>query len=176
MKLPHIIAICGHPGSGKTEVQKFLREEYGVIPVDDAEPLRRFAMDNLGMSFHDVATQQGKNGTTEILDMKWVNRTVLGMFGAALEELFGDDIMPWMATRTLDPAKSYSFGSVRMRQGHFYRRRGGMVLEVIRPGVRPSENHFDQYDARAVTHAVINSGGIGRLHDNIRDIFGGHCA
>lgn len=173
MKLPHIIAICGHPGSGKSEVQKFLREEYGVVPVDDAEPLRQFAIDNLGMTFEDVTTQDGKGRITRILDTDWVNRTALGMLGAALEELFGNDIMPWMATRDLDPAKSYSFGSVRMRQGHFYRRKGGMVLEVIRPGVQPSPKHFDQYDERAVTHVVLNSGSIGRLHDNIRDIFGG---
>lgn len=43
-RLPRYIALCGHPRSGKSEVQKILKDHYNVTPVDDGAILRETAM------------------------------------------------------------------------------------------------------------------------------------
>lgn len=166
MILPHIIAICGNPTSGKSEVQRILATK-GVYPIDDGEPLRRFAVDSLGLLPADVRTQEGKLRATAILDRDWEHRKLLGEFGKKLEELFGPDIMPFMATRKLDPNVSYSFGCVRRKQGWFYKRLGGVVLGIERPGVKPSGNDFDEFDKTAVDHWIPNTGSLQDLHESV---------
>lgn len=159
MKIPHLIAICGYPGSGKSEIQTILTE-IGVHCVDDGYPMRKFAITHLGLSHDDVYTQEGKSRFTEIDGAIWQNRKILGEFGNRLEEMFGPYIMPFMATRRLSETISYSFGSVRRDQGKFYQKLGGVVLGVRRPGVGPSGNEFDEFDASIVDYWIDNDGSI----------------
>jgi hypothetical protein len=162
MKLPHIIAICGYPGAGKTEVQKILAE-VGVQFADDGFPMRDFAMRHLGLTHNDVYTQEGKTDVSEIAGAYWQNRKILGELGNKFEELFGPHIMPFMATRKLIEVASYSFGSVRRDQGAFYKNLGGVVIGVTRPGVGPSGNEFDEFDHAIVDYWIRNDGSLDDL-------------
>ena len=164
---PHLIGICGHPKSGKSEVQRILAEEFGVIPVDDGHVLREFAHKYLGLSWEDVSTQAGKERHTEILGKNWQNRDILGTLGKQLEAMFGEHIMPFIATQQCDPDGYYSFGSVRKTQGHFYNQLGGVVIEVIRPGALPSGYDFDWYDQSAVKRSIINDGSLEDLRNEV---------
>jgi len=167
MKLPHIISISGFPGSGKSEVQRILKDVYGVQPIDDGDPLRKFAIQRFGMSHDDVYTQEGKKRSTDILGKSWVNRKALGELGNVLEATFGAHIMPFMATRNLDPALSYSFGSVRRDQGKFYKNMGGVAFGVERPGTPPSPHEFDQFDRSVIDCWVINDGTLEDLAQSV---------
>ena len=163
MKLPQFIALVGLPKSGKSEVQTILHQHFNVLPVDDGEPMRLFAMDFLGLSEEDVYSQEGKLRTTVINGHVWENRKILGELGRALETLFGADILPWIATRGARLDQSYSFGSVRMKQPWFYKRAGGVVIGIRRPGTVPTGNSWDEFDVNAVDVWIDNDGTLDQL-------------
>ena len=170
IKLPRFIALCGNPKSGKSEVQKILDSLYGYEPIDDGHVLREFAVEKLGLTWDDVQTQDGKAAYTDILGKRWQNRDILGTLGKQLEDMFGEHIMPFIATRGLSPYRFYSFGSVRKTQGHFFRANGGVVLEVRRPGVGPSGYEFDKFDRSAVSGVVDNDGDLEQLRLRTIDV------
>lgn len=157
MKIPRLIALCGRPDAGKTTVQNILERKYGVQPIDDGMVLRWFCVQELGMSWDDVQTADGKNGFVEILGKRWQRRKILGELGNALERTFGAHILPWIATRELGPNESYSFGSVQRDQGAFFKSLGGVVIEVQNHCVMPSVHEFDQYDAALVDVRIDNN-------------------
>ena len=169
LRIPHLIAICGYPGSGKTEVQNILAE-IDVLPVDDGAPVRDFAMRHLGLTRDQTHTQEGKAENSDIAGVYWNNRTILGELANRLEEMFGPHIMPYMATRTLFECNSYSFGSVRRDQGWFYKSQGGIVIGVRRPGVGPSGNEFDEFDFESVDFWIDNDGTVEDLRFKIEII------
>lgn len=156
--LPRFIALCGHPTSGKSTAQTILQEKFDYEPIDDGFPLREFAVNNLGLSWDDVKTQEGKLRRTEILGRDWQNREILGEFGNKLEEMFGENIMPFMSMARTVPGVNYSFGSVRRDQGKFVQANGGIVIEIVNPLATPSKFEFDSYDASIVNYQVINDG------------------
>ena len=156
--VPHLIALCGNPGSGKSTAQKLLLQLYGHEPVDDGFAVRDIAMRHLGLSHDDVYTQEGKARSSEILGKTWQHRVILGEVANRLEEMFGDHIMPWIHTRKLDPAKRYSFGSVRRDQGLFYKQIGGVVIGIRNPLAPPSPNEFDRFDETVIDHWIDNDG------------------
>lgn len=156
-----VIALCGRPGSGKSEVQRILHEHFGIIPFDDAEIGRRHCMELFDMSLHDVTTQEGKSSTTVIQGRDWENRKVIGEYLKAVEDVFGDLVVPHWALRSAKRqhphAVGYSFGSVRLGQSRAYAQVGGFVVEIVRPGVERSGNIWDDYDRRWITHTFLNS-------------------
>ena len=158
IKYPRFVALCGNPKSGKSLAQEILQKDLNYLPIDDGHVLREFAVKYLGLSWDDVQTQEGKKRITSILGKDWENRILLGEFGNRLEEMFGEHIMPFIATRNLYPNARYSFGSVRKTQGHFFRQHGGIVIEIMNPMAPPSGNAFDQYDISAITRTVVNDG------------------
>lgn len=157
-KYPRFIALCGNPKAGKSLAQEILSKEYNYLPVDDGHVLRDFAVRNLGMTWDQVSSQAGKNEKIDILGKEWERRKLLGGLGNHLEDMFGDHIMPYIATRNLYPNARYSFGSVRKTQGHFYRGIGGAVIEIMNPQAPETGNDFDRYDLTAVHRTVINDG------------------
>lgn len=174
MNLPPIIGICGYPQAGKSTVQKILADLYGVVPLDDGLPLREIAMKYLGLTEHKVATQEGKAETVDINGTPWLVRDVLGQIGNAMEEKFGADIVPLMTvnrygldrTDSVERPTSVSFASVRRRQGWFWRNRGALVIEVVRPGAVMGAE-FNAYDPAAAHCAVINDGTIDQLRKKV---------
>jgi hypothetical protein len=163
MALPKFIALCGNPNAGKSTVQEILRERHQVYPVDDGFPLRDIAVRYLALSTQQVCTQAGKKEFVELLEKRWQVREILGEMGARFEAMFGEHIIPFMVTNTLVGNGPYSFGSVRKTQGHFYKKLGGIVIEVRRPDAGPSPYAFDWYDPAAVDYVIDNDGSMKEL-------------
>lgn len=171
--MTYIIGLCGHPKSGKSEVQRILMEKFGVIAVDDGACLREFAMQNLGLTWDDVYTQEGKAAEIEVAGEVMQVRQFLGRLGNAIEDEFGQQIIPEIA-RTRAEANDYmlvSFGSVRKMQGLTVRQ-NGMMIEVQRPGVGPSGNDFDWFDPTLVDITIENTGTIEDLEMSVQAIIG----
>ena len=162
--LPRLIALCGNPGSGKTTAAEILRDKLGYTIADDGLPLRQIAMQHLGLTEHQVFTQEGKLETVSLAGQQHTARSILGEIGNAFEEKFGGDVIPYMTHRSLDPTKTYVMGSVRRMQGHYWGTQGALVIEIKRPDVDPSPYEFDEYDAAAVHVVVLNDGLARGLH------------
>ena len=169
MTLPRLIGICGHPGAGKSEVQRILRAPHGYEAADDGWPLRDIAIRHFGLSMEDVSTQRGKDRWSSVTGARIQNRDILGRIGNALESAFGDQILPWLAVQSLDPDARYSFGSVRRDQGKVYKSLGGAIIGVRRPGVGPSTFEFDRFDEDLVDVWIDNDGGLRELREKVLD-------
>jgi hypothetical protein len=157
--IPRYIALCGNPGAGKSEVQRILRESYGVQPVDDGHAIRAIAVEHMGLTWDQVRTQAGKRETVELAGKDWVVRDLLGQIGNQLEALLGPHAMPFLSERLVaDKSGSFSFGSVRRDQGRYYQERGGVVIEIVNPKAGPSAYEFDRYDPSVVDVTIQNDG------------------
>lgn len=154
---PHLIAFCGNPTAGKTEAQLILDEQFGVNIIDSGQVLRVFAMRELGLSEDDVTTQAGKLRKTVIADREWEHRQILGDFGVKLEEMFGENFLPWVATRNLDPKQSYSI-ALRRGQAHFIKKLGAIAIGINNPLAPASKYEFDRFDPTAIDFWVENDG------------------
>lgn len=173
-----LIALCGAPGAGKSEVQQYLRKHYDVMSVDDGSPLRDFAMRHLGLSPWHVTTQDGKASTAVFPGGRpMVVRKALGELGNAIEALFGPDAIPAMAlAHGLEAAKAggwkaICFGSVRREQGAFYKEHGAIVAEIKRPG-HNIVNEFDRYNPALADFTINNDSNLEALHARIEFHFG----
>lgn len=164
---PLLIALCGHPGSGKSTVQEILKSRYAVAVVDDGRVLRDIAKMLFGLSESDVSTQAGKKRITRLDDStadksEWENRDILGTLGVLIESKFGELAVPRAAIRAAGVqhfhASAVSFGSVRKRQGLAYKEAGGLVIEVVSPLADPSLYQFDWYDKTIVDLRIFNNG------------------
>lgn len=164
---PRYIAFCGVPKSGKSLAQQILLENYAIQPVDDGAILREFAMKNLGATYDQVHSQEGKaslafwpNGDPMIdarngEHLTW--RRVLGLLGNQLEAMFGKFVMSMTACARLGKQTgSFSFGSVRRDQGAYYQQNDGIIIEIVNPLAVPTGNEFDEYDASIVDYVIQN--------------------
>lgn len=155
---PRLIALCGNPTSGKTTAAELIGKLYGHRLVDDGLPLRRIAVDYLGLTQDQVFTQAGKLETVKLNGRDWQVREILGEIGNAFEEKFGGDIIPLMSFATTTPDEHLVFGSVRREQGLFWRNKGALVLEIVNPLAGPSPYEFDRFNAEHCHGRVINDG------------------
>lgn len=160
------IALCGYPKSGKSEIQKILTQEFGIIAVDDGRVLRDAARKLFGFTEQQVTTQEGKKEKVTICGKEYEVRKVLGEVGNLLEGYFGDQVIPECTVKALEEQwaehphnenLTFSFGSVRKNQGNTYHaNRKGVVVEIKRPGVEWSGNDFDLYDQSLVDCTFVN--------------------
>lgn len=157
MSFPHVIAVCGNPTAGKTEAQLILEQDFGVEIIDSGLVLREFAVHQLGLSWDDVLTQAGKLRKTTILGREWENREILGDFGKKLEEMFGPNILMWIALGKCKTDRSYSV-CVRRDQGLFIKSMGGVVIGINNPLAPVSRHDFDAFNADAVDFWIDNDG------------------
>ena len=158
MSLPRLIALCGNPLSGKSTTAEALTLAHGYELVDDGLPLRKIAMDYLGLTPDQVFTQNGKLEEVELNGRTWSVREILGEIGNAFEEKFGGDIIPIMSHNSMSPTKRYVMGSVRRDQGLYWRKQGALVIEIVNPGAGPSNYEFDSYNKSAVDVTIMNDG------------------
>ena len=166
---PIIVALCGMPTSGKSEIQNILASNFGLTPFDDGVVLRNHCRELFGLSADDVTTQTGKARCTEIQGTTWENRKIIGEYGNILEMKFGEMTIPnWaIGSAMRDWRKGsemlnrhntgYSFGSVRRNQGMAYASIDGIVLEILRPEVESTGNVWDEYAQEWVTHTYLNN-------------------
>jgi hypothetical protein len=182
MNMPPFIALCGNPHSGKSTVQLLLKKLYGVVPVDDGYPLREFAVNNLGLTWQQVTTEDGKREIVELLGRTWTVREILGEFGNRVEDMLGPNGIPLMAinrTKTMK-GESFCFGSVRRDQGVFIKEHGGVVIGIENPIAGPSIYEFDRFNHDAVdvwlnndaqSHGLDQNAGLYDLELKIRNLF-----
>ncbi|QIG69056.1 hypothetical protein EVB77_022 [Rhizobium phage RHph_N1_10] len=155
---PKLIALCGNPTSGKSTASEVISELYGHTLADDGLPLRKIAMDYLGLTPEQVFTQEGKLEYVTINGRRWQVREILGEIGNAFEEKFGGDIIPIMS-HNAQPKEQFSvFGSVRREQGRYWKEQGALVLEIINPLAGPSQYEFDTYNPEYADHQIQNDG------------------
>lgn len=194
MSGPLLVALCGRPGSGKTEIQRFLASEFNIEPFDDGDILRRYVSDLLGFPYEWTLTQEGKAREIEVCGQTQTVRWALGECGNVLEQLFGELVVPNWAIRAaraeyagygegttawteMRRPNGFSFGSVRKTQGWAYKKAGGLVVEVVRPGQAETGYGFDLYDRTAIDFTFTNDGeGLDLLKQAVRDQFGPHLA
>lgn len=154
--LPEIIALCGNPKSGKTTAGEILSCELGYIIADDGLPLRRIAMEHLGLTQHQVFTQAGKLEEVDLNGRKMTVRQILGEIGNAFEEKFGADIIPMMTHRCFEPGVRYVLTSVRREQGLYWKRHGALVIEMVNEEAPPSPYEFDRYSSVPIDVTIFN--------------------
>lgn len=171
-----LIALCGAPLCGKSEVQRVLHQRFNVQPIDDGWPLRDFAIRHCGARILDVVTQAGKAQVFEFPGGKrMVMREFLGEFGNAVEAILGPDAIPAMALNAVKRERGtfpgFSFSSVRRKQGCYLKKQGVKIVEVTRPGVKVVYD-FDKYDRKCVDITIENTGSVEDLEAAVRKTLG----
>lgn len=156
--VPKLIALCGNPLSGKSTAADLINRLFGHELADDGLPLRKIAMDYLGLSEHQVFTQEGKKEKVTLNGREWEVREILGEIGNAFEEKFGGDIIPIMSHNARPKNSSAVFGSVRREQGLYWRNQGALVLEIVNPLAGPSPYEFDTFNPTYAHKQIINDG------------------
>ena len=178
MSIPRYVAICGAPGSGKSTVAKILTELYGAVSIDDGYILRKACAVLYSQPVNNFTTQEGKQLITNVCGQDYTNRELLGDLGTVLENFYGDQFMPEQALRqadcwtgvTMEKPPFFVFPSVRKNQGKSYLARGGMVLEIIRPGYEALKE-FDKYDTSLVDFYLTNDGDLAALERRVVALF-----
>lgn len=156
------IALCGHPGAGKTEVAGILQKVYGFTIVDDSRCLRDAAIALYGLTEEQVNTQTGKTSYVEVCGRRFQVRQLLGDLGKDQEDRFGEQFTPETAVSSAQQlakttsAKRFVFPSVRKTQGITYKRHNGIIIEIDRPGTKPSQYVFDRFDSSLVDLVISN--------------------
>lgn len=158
MPIPQIIALCGNPTAGKSKAAEIINEVYGHELADDGLPLRKIAMDYLGLTPEQVFTQEGKLEYVVINGRRRQVREILGEIGNAFEKKFGGDIIPIMSHNARPKGSMSVFGSVRREQGRYWRDQGALVIEIRNPLAGPSPYEFDRYNPEYADWIVHNDG------------------
>lgn len=160
--LPTFIALVGHPTCGKTTAAELLGELYGCKILDTGMVLREFCVRHLGLDWDQVMTQEGKKSFVDICGKDWQVRKILGDLGQKLEDLFGEEIMPYIAHQSVideiengEPC-SYVDPSCRKTQNHYWKRQGGLVIGINNPLAGPSQYAFDAFDPEPVDFWIEN--------------------
>lgn len=176
--MSRLIALCGAPGSGKSEVQKILHQIYNVQPIDDGWPMRDFAIRHCGAKLLDVVTQAGKAQVWEFPGGKRMQmREFLGEMGLAIEKILGPDAIPAMALKAAQRERrdfpGFSFGSVRRSQGYFIKSQGNAtVVEIFRSGVKIPIAGFDSYGRGCIDVTITNDGDLEGLEWSVKKQLG----
>lgn len=164
-----LVGIHGHARSGKDTSGRILVEERGYERISFAEPLKRLALfvnpivqtsaygftwtlqdvfDELmgaeGLSYDDAWDAAKEIGST---------RRFLQKLGEGVREILGEDTWVDAAMAKVDPGGKYAFTDCRFEnEAESLRARGGVVVEVTRPGVGPVNEHVS--DQRLPDHLI----------------------
>ena len=162
-----LIGICGAPTHGKSTVQKFLEDEYGLLPVDDGKDIRLLAMERHGLTWDDVSTQKGKLKEITVAGRVQTVREVLGNIGNEFERQDPNYWINLTLSQLMPHQTRVSFGSVRRRQGDSIKRAGGLIIEVRDPRKPDSPHEFDSFDRTLVDRLIINDGSVDDLRQKV---------
>lgn len=169
------VALVGWPKSGKDTVARMLEEEFGGVIVDDGAILRQALPILTGIDPDLPYSQEGKATVVRVGDREEQVRHGLGELGNWLEDRYGQDIVPIRAIEIAqqqhgDAYPFFIYSSVRKAQGRVYKRYGGVVIEVARPGAGDSGNAFDWYDPGLVDITIPNNGSLDDLRDFVKEL------
>lgn len=174
MTKPTYIALCGKPTAGKDTVAKIIAARTDAAIIDDGLVLRQAAPILFNFNPAYPFSQEGKLKEIIMPDghTRRSVRDCLGKLGDLIEQEFGADIMPARAVELADRVQksegvsTFVFPSVRKQQGWYYKKRGGLVVEINR-NVPESRYAFDRYDVGAVDYVIDNTGTLEDLHDEV---------
>lgn len=166
MKDTTIIALCGAPGAGKTEVAEILSRNHYFKVVDDSKAIKLLTAD-----YHDIPLSRficpiQKDVPLERLGGK-TPRQAAGDFGLFLEKEVNPNFSQIMALKQMKPGGRYVVPSVRMNQPEWWRLRFAAVIEVVRPGKSITNKDYDWYSGLAVHHTIWNNGTLKDLEEKV---------
>lgn len=156
--LPRLVALVGNPSAGKTTAAEILRDVLAYEITDDGLPLRKIAMEHLGLTEKQVFTQEGKLEKVTLNGREWTVREILGEIGNAFEEKFGGDIIPIMSQNNQKQYRTYVMGSCRREQPTYWKSQGAVVIEIVNPDASPSQYEFDSFNPSCTDIVIINDG------------------
>lgn len=171
--MTRLVALCGYPQAGKSQVQRILTDLYGLVAVDDARPLREAVCTLYGLTPWHVETQAGKSSLVPVGDTDVEVRTLLAELGAHLEarDPFHKPRTALARARAEHPGRPLVFGSVRQGQARFLRDQiDTLVVEVTRPGVT-ARTPYDRYDRDAIDFTIANDSDLDTLARRVRTAF-----
>jgi hypothetical protein len=172
-----MIALMGKPKAGKDEVAKIIAEYFGGQRVDDGLILRLAAPALFaGVDLRDCFTQAGKSKLVDVCGKPNEVRKLLGDLGQLLEDHFGEFFVAEQTLKRLSTSTAAPilvFPSVRKNQGHFYRSRGAVVIEVDRD-VPESPYAFDKFDSTARHDVISNNGTLDDLKMEVARVMSRH--
>ena len=170
MSKVRIIGICGYARSGKNEAAKGLSDTWKQVGFADA--LKQEALIAIRLSLiaagHNPPPDLGTLFTNP--ETKELYRPFLVEYGRTMRKLDPDH---WVRRlfREMDKDSSYVITDVRYEnEVAFVRKEGGLVIEIIRPGVGPA-NEEEKVSMERVNadYHIYNNGTVEQLHKQVAD-------
>jgi hypothetical protein len=156
-----IIALTGYAGSGKSTAAKILTERHGFTLVKFAGPLKQM-MRCLGLGDHEIEGDL-KEQPHEVLCGKTPRHAMQTLGTEWGRDLIGQEL--WVnvamgaAWRVLDQGGKAVIDDCRfLNEAAAVRTEGGIIVEVMRPGVGPQSGHVSENQIPDPDRLIINGG------------------
>lgn len=158
-----IIALTGYAGSGKSTAAKILVERHGFTLVKFAGPLKQM-MRCLGLGDREIEGDL-KERPLDVLGGKTPRHAMQTLGTEWGRDLIDPDL--WVnvameaAWRLTDEGGKVVLDDCRfLNEAAAVRAEGGMIAEVIRPGVGPQSGHASENQIPDPDRIIVNSGTI----------------
>ncbi len=176
-----LIGLTGFAGSGKDTVAEMLLDEYSGYSCAFADPLRRAASEVFGLTHEQMTDREKKEA--EVPYWGKTPRQILQLLGTeCMRDVFGGDVWVKRADMQLECLKGMDareeigsdlvvFTDVRFpEEARFIREHGGVVVNVIRAGIGPVNNHVSDSGlaAELIDFDLLNNAGLEQLRDAAR--------
>ena len=166
-----IIGISGKMGCGKDTVAKIIEnnfKEKDFVITHFADPLKRFCMDYLGLSYNDVYTESGKKKFNYFWGM--TNREILQKVGTnALRNGFDKDIWIKIMKTEFARYKNVLIPDVRFdNEAQLILQEKGIVLNVQRD-YSINDKHISEsgISEKFITKNILNNGTLNDLEKEV---------
>lgn len=168
------VGLCGLPQAGKSRAAEFLADEFGGVIVDDALILRQAVPILFGIDPSEPFTQEGKSKLYNVCGRVETVREMLGELGKYLEQRYSPELKIKRAVnyalKEYPNAPFYILPSLRLDQGLFLKKIGGVVIEIENPRVSPTGNDFDEYNRSYVDFQIVNDGSLDDMREFIKAV------
>jgi hypothetical protein len=174
-----LIGLAGYAGSGKSTVVDYIQTK-GWQRMKFAAPLKdqtRSLLRSLGVSEFDLDRYiEGdlKEVPTDLLFGK-SPREYMQWIGHSTREFLGADYWVWAAFGKVRPHGLYIFDDLRYyNEAMTIRQRGGLTVQVRRPGVEALNEHISENDleGHCFNYVIWNDGSMGTLYERVDEFFG----
>ena len=185
---PALIGLTGLAGAGKDTVRQILEQQHGYIGLGFADPIRnmlRTLLSDNGISAEWMDARELKEQPipalgksyrelAQTLGTEW-GRKVLGQgFWLNIAAAYIEDI----TSQTFNPLH-FVVSDVRFaNEADWVRLRGGVIWQVIRPGLDAVRPHVSEQGAASIKpdDVIYNDGSIDDLADDVRALLAAKVA